>query len=147
MRTAKTLIRLGGCTGWSVSSLGAMAILLALSCGGSCIPCSWVPSIKSESECGSRSRWFDSGPAKYRLMKLIMHIFSLIEKGSCQMFNLSAQIVWLQTYYDWNILLRSEIWKLCEGLYGTSKLFHLFWAKLSVMWDQIGTSLVRFPEP
>ena len=29
--------QLGGCTGWSVSSLGAMAILLVLSCGGSCM--------------------------------------------------------------------------------------------------------------
>ena len=89
--TAKTLIRLGGCADWSVSSLGAMAILLVLSCGGSCIPCSWVPSIERESDCGSRSRRFDSGPATYRLLKLIMRIFSLIEKGSCQMFNLSAQ--------------------------------------------------------
>ena len=79
------------CAGWSVSSLGAMAILLVLSCGGSCIPCSWVPSIESESDCGSRSRRFDSGPATYRLLKLIMRIFPLIEKGSCQMFNLSAQ--------------------------------------------------------
>ena len=34
-RTAKTLIRLGGCPGWSVSSLGAHAILLVLSWGGS----------------------------------------------------------------------------------------------------------------
>ena len=37
MRTAKTLIRLGGCPGWSVSSLGAHAILLVLSRGGSII--------------------------------------------------------------------------------------------------------------
>ena len=35
MRTAKTLIRLGGCTGWSESSLGAQVILLVLSWGGS----------------------------------------------------------------------------------------------------------------
>ena len=35
MRTAKTLIRLGGCPGWSESSLGAHAILLVLSSGGS----------------------------------------------------------------------------------------------------------------
>ena len=35
MRTAKTLIRLGGCLGWSESSLGAQVILLVLSCGGS----------------------------------------------------------------------------------------------------------------
>ena len=33
--TAKTLIRLGGCPGWSESSLGAHAILLVLSRGGS----------------------------------------------------------------------------------------------------------------
>ena len=33
-RTAKTLIRLGGCPGWSASSLGAHVILLVLSCGG-----------------------------------------------------------------------------------------------------------------
>ena len=31
-RTAKTLIRLGGCPGWSESSLGAQVILLVLSC-------------------------------------------------------------------------------------------------------------------
>ena len=35
MRTAKTLIRLGGCPGWSESLLGAHAILLVLSWGGS----------------------------------------------------------------------------------------------------------------
>ena len=35
MRTAKTLIRLGGCQGWSESSLGAHAILIVLSWGGS----------------------------------------------------------------------------------------------------------------
>ena len=34
-RIAKTLIRLGGCSGWSESSLGAHAIFLALSCAGS----------------------------------------------------------------------------------------------------------------
>ena len=34
-RTAKTLIRLGGCPGWSESSLGTHAILSVLSCGGS----------------------------------------------------------------------------------------------------------------
>ena len=35
MRTAKTLIRLGGCPGWSESSLGAHATLLVLSWSGS----------------------------------------------------------------------------------------------------------------
>ena len=34
MRTVKTLIRLGGCPGWSESSLGAHASLLVLSRGG-----------------------------------------------------------------------------------------------------------------
>ena len=31
---AKTLVRLGGCPGWSESSLGAQVILLVLLCGG-----------------------------------------------------------------------------------------------------------------
>ena len=35
LRTAKTLIRLGGCPGWSEFSVGAHAILLVLSWGGS----------------------------------------------------------------------------------------------------------------
>ena len=35
MRKAKTLIRLGGCPGWSESSLGAQATLFVLSCRGS----------------------------------------------------------------------------------------------------------------
>ena len=34
-----------------------------------------------------------------------------------------------------------------RGFMARQKLIHLFWAKPSVMWDQIGTSLVRFPEP
>ena len=34
-RTAKTLIRLGGCAGWSESSLDARVIMFVLSCGGS----------------------------------------------------------------------------------------------------------------
>ena len=37
MRTAKTLIRLGECPGWSESSLSAQIILLVLSWGGSII--------------------------------------------------------------------------------------------------------------
>ena len=37
IRTAKTLIRLGGCPGWSESLLGAQVVLLVLSCGGSII--------------------------------------------------------------------------------------------------------------
>ena len=42
MRTAKSLIRLGGCSGWSESSLAAHSILLVLSCAGSSdkdLPC------------------------------------------------------------------------------------------------------------
>ena len=35
MRTAKSLIRLGGCPGWSESSLGTQIVLLFLSRGGS----------------------------------------------------------------------------------------------------------------
>ena len=37
MRTTKTLIKLGGCPGWFESSLGAHAILLVLSGGGSIV--------------------------------------------------------------------------------------------------------------
>ena len=37
MRTAKSLITLGGCPGLFESSLGAHVILLVLSCCGSCI--------------------------------------------------------------------------------------------------------------
>ena len=42
-RTAKTLIRLGGCPGWSESSQGAHATLLVFSCRGSgwCHVCYW----------------------------------------------------------------------------------------------------------
>ena len=50
MRTAKTLIRLGGCPGWSESSLGAHVILLVLSCGGSnrkCFCCVNVYDLKN----------------------------------------------------------------------------------------------------
>ena len=41
MRTVKTLIRLGGCPGWSETLLGAHAILLVLSWGGSVIGFWW----------------------------------------------------------------------------------------------------------
>ena len=41
-RTAKTLIRLGGCPGWSESSLGAHAILLVLSWGSSLYFCAYA---------------------------------------------------------------------------------------------------------
>ena len=37
MRTVKTLIRMGGCPGWSKSSLGTQTILLVLSWGGSTV--------------------------------------------------------------------------------------------------------------
>ena len=37
MRTAKTLIRLGGCPGYSESSMGTQVILLFLSCSGSVV--------------------------------------------------------------------------------------------------------------
>ena len=42
MWTVKTLIRLGGCPGWSESSLGAHAILLVLSWGSSFVIVSWL---------------------------------------------------------------------------------------------------------
>ena len=45
MRTAKTLTRLGGCPGWSESSLGAQVILLVLSCGGSDMPSWWCQGV------------------------------------------------------------------------------------------------------
>ena len=37
LSTPRRLIRLGGCPGWSESSLGAQIILLVLSCGGSIV--------------------------------------------------------------------------------------------------------------
>ena len=40
--TAKTLIRLGGCSGWSESLLGTHAILLVLSCCSSGCLLNWV---------------------------------------------------------------------------------------------------------
>ena len=49
MQTAKTLIRLGRCPGWSESSLGAQVIFLVLPCGGSflkqliCISVAYFP--------------------------------------------------------------------------------------------------------
>ena len=45
MLTAKTLIRLGGCPGWSESSVGAQAILLVLLCCGSYVK--WTVSSNS----------------------------------------------------------------------------------------------------
>ena len=38
MRTAKTLIRLGGCPSWSESSLGAQSFFFFFSCRGSYVP-------------------------------------------------------------------------------------------------------------
>ena len=49
MRTAKTLIRLGGCPGWSESSLGAQIILLVLSWGGSVVENNMVPTVEKQS--------------------------------------------------------------------------------------------------
>ena len=46
-RTAKTLIRLGWCPGWSESSLGAQVILLVLSCGSS-----YMSHVKTKSAFG-----------------------------------------------------------------------------------------------
>ena len=57
MQTAKTLIRLGGCPGWSESSLGAHAILLILSWGGSVVSvvCRWGNSCVLHTSCNRRS--------------------------------------------------------------------------------------------
>ena len=48
IRTAKTLIRLGGCPGWSESLLGAQVVLLVLSCGGSIIISKYTRAIVLE---------------------------------------------------------------------------------------------------
>ena len=56
-RTAKTLIRLGGCPGWSESSLGTKVILLVLSWGGSkCLKQNWVLSYPLSAQ---RRLWSD----------------------------------------------------------------------------------------
>ena len=50
---SKTLIRLGGCSGWSESSLGAHDILLVLSCGGSQVyPYFSTLPLGREKDCG-----------------------------------------------------------------------------------------------
>ena len=48
MRTVKTLVRLGGCPGWSESSLGAYASLLVLSWGGSYVLKVWWDGLCTE---------------------------------------------------------------------------------------------------
>ena len=51
MRTAKTLIRLGGCPGWSEFSLGAHAILLVFSRGSSNVSPSRRDTLRSYRAC------------------------------------------------------------------------------------------------
>ena len=74
-----------------MSSLGAIAILLVCHAAAHVYVTAESSSVESESDCESRGRWFDSGPATYRSLKLIMcsfSNFSLIEKCNCPMFNL-----------------------------------------------------------
>ena len=82
MRTVKTLIRLGGCPGWSESSLGARASLLVLSWGGSYVLKVWWNALCTEGgeeqpspiklgvprqdQIAQSARWFALGLAIYR---------------------------------------------------------------------------------
>ena len=73
-RTAKSLIRLGGCPGWSESSLGTQVILLVLSWSGSkCFFLESTPApIAQLVECplrGTGGHGFDPGPRHTKVVK------------------------------------------------------------------------------
>ena len=73
------LTRLGGCPGWSESSLGAQAILLVLSCAGSCTvkmshdmtkPTMWhVRPVKTQISLGICPVWSESSLSEWRKVR------------------------------------------------------------------------------
>ena len=99
MRTAKTLIRLGGCQGWSESSLGAYAILLVLSCRGShtCV----VKSVRfiMRPDKGSKSGW--------RNFKLKVQFYTMVKNP--------GQKTWIDMLSKM-LKLTVTIWLLLNGL-------------------------------
>ena len=102
MRTVKTLIRLGGCPGWSESLLGAHAILLILSWGSSFFiltgPCfQWTSSLKISSWAMSTlfqvrasfswlNLWLSSAPEYAEIRKIFSSCNTIIVESR---FNLS----------------------------------------------------------
>ena len=87
MRTAKTLIRLGGCPGWSESSLGAHAILLVLSWGA----CS-ISNIRLKKCCCFLSR-----------VMIIQYLFILQADNECPDHNVwLRRLIWVFVAYMWH---------------------------------------------
>ena len=84
-RTAKTLIRLGGCPGWSESSLGAHAILLVLSWGGSFVKqnCNNLEKFRTQTKM-SPKRTENKHETDFHLA---CHSYGILNKNSQSHFN------------------------------------------------------------
>ena len=87
MRTAKTLIKLGGCPGWSESLLGTHAISLVLS---------WCSSFYQSSKHGrTPSKWSQSG----NLIRKLQWHYTLSVKGTIQVIKHNYLIIkYLDSY-------------------------------------------------
>ena len=105
MRTAKTLIRLGGCPGWSESSLGAHAILLVLSCRGSYFDSSdygWVIGNTFQNAPGYFSYSYPKSANRHTRISFLL--FEYNESLTLNFNNISFRI-----WNDW-VLMNSSKW-------------------------------------
>ena len=139
MPTARTQIRLGGCPGWSEFLLGAQAILLVLSWGGSIsyIITKSVYAVCEWQRCSS--------------VQLSLHIWAMTwHNQQCGCAPSKTQIslgicpVWLESSLSAWRKLRSSVtyWAHCEDSDQTGRLSRLIWSSLGaqvillgLLWD------------
>ena len=141
MRTAKTLIRLGGCPGWSESSLGAYAILLVLSRSGSnfvVVPKCFIFSEIFVHEVRSKNQCF----------RIQRHFYNLDVDIICSLQHTVYHVIY-RTYLAvdlWKIRLKKNVTEKIH-VDKITAIVSFSVARLRLIVDGIGTYFVQLPFP
>ena len=123
MLTAKTLIRLGKCPGWSESSLGAHATLFVLSCCGSNILSftkTWNWNLhKKYDEFYTNLNWLEE---KFVIVDNYENVFVINERHIQQIFIIYTGL-YLKTLFNGSALTAKPILSIAIHHYATCGLY------------------------
>ena len=112
MWTAKTLISLDGCPGWSKSSLGAHAILLVLSWSGSVVSWSRTKPVKWSVHPAKTQISLGNQPPS--LVRVFFGSWLSLERSKewsdCNDWHADPSLRWVHRSFCWFVVLAVHIW-------------------------------------